>query len=259
MTATLPNDLPQHLGFGIDIGGSGVKGALVDLDTGDFVGERIKIATPQPSTPDAVAATVAQIVQQAGWDGPVGITVPAVVKNQTALSAANIDASWINVDLQELFGRHLPGRDVAVLNDADAAGIAEVSFGDPRARSGAVLFLTLGTGIGSALLMNGLLYPNTELGHLEIEGKEAEHRASSAVRERKELSYKQWAKRLDKVLAVYEKLFSPAAIIVGGGVSRKHEKWVPYLTVQTPVIVAQLRNRAGIVGAAMAVEQGMKP
>lgn len=246
-------------GLGIDVGGSGIKGGLVNLATGELIGDRIKIATPQTATPDAVGETVAEIVRQAEWDGPVGIALPSVIKKQHALTAANIDPSWVNTDVQELFGKHLAAREVYVLNDADAAGIAEATFGTPEASTGSAVLLTLGTGIGSALLLNGELFPNTELGHLIIEGKEAEKRASSAVKERKDLSWAQWAKRLDKVLREYERLFQPDAFIVGGGVSRKHEKWVPLLSVDTPVIPAQLRNQAGIVGAAMAVEKRLAP
>ncbi|MFV8380317.1 ROK family protein [Corynebacterium hindlerae] len=246
-------------GLGIDVGGSGIKGGLVNLATGELIGDRIKIATPQPATPDAVGETVAEIVRQAEWDGPVGIALPSVIKKQHALTAANIDPTWVNTDVQELFGKHLAAREVYVLNDADAAGIAEATFGTPEASTGSAILLTLGTGIGSAFLLNGELFPNTELGHLIIEGKEAEKRASSAVKERKDLSWAQWAKRLDKVLREYERLFQPDAFIVGGGVSRKHEKWVPLLSVDTPVIPAQLRNQAGIVGAAMAVEKRLAP
>ena len=244
---------------GIDIGGSGVKGALVNMDTGEFVTERIKIETPQPATPEAVARTVAEIVDKLKWDGPVGICMPTVVKDQVARLAANIDSSWIGTNVHDLFEEHLPGRSIAVLNDADAAGLAEVAFGDELARSGAVLFLTFGTGIGSAFLVDGILFPNTEIGHMMVGKKEAEHQASSAVRDREELSYKQWAKRVDKVLKEYERLFNPNAFVVGGGISRKADKWVPYLTVDTPVVPAQLRNRAGIVGAAMAVTKDVAP
>mgnify|MGYP001119810768 CR=1 FL=1 len=246
-------------GFGIDIGGSGVKGAEVDFSTGEFVGERIKISTPQPATPQAVAEVVAQIVEQAGWDGPVGLTLPSVVVNQVARTAANIDDSWIGCNVHNLFGAALGGRDVAVLNDADAAGLAEVAFGDEVCREGSVIFLTFGTGIGSAFLTDGALFANTELGHLLIDGTEAEHIASSAVKDRDELSYKKWAKRVDKVLHEFERLFNPSAFVVGGGISRKSEKWVPELTVQTPVMAAKLRNRAGIVGAAMAARDHVAP
>lgn len=244
---------------GIDIGGSGVKGAVVDMRTGEFVGDRIKIATPQPATPEAVAETSAEIVRQLEWDGPVGICLPSVVVDQIARTAANIDDSWIGTNVHDLFSHHLPNRELAVLNDADAAGLAEVAFGDDTAKSGAVIFLTFGTGIGSAFLMDGELFPNTELGHMIVGSKEAEHQASSAVRDREELSYKKWAKRVSKVLAEYERLFNPVAFVVGGGISRKSDQWVPLLTVDTPVVPATLRNRAGIVGAAMAVWKHVTP
>ncbi|QGU07579.1 Polyphosphate glucokinase [Corynebacterium occultum] len=249
----------DNIAFGIDIGGSGIKGAKVNLDTGEFIGDRIKIKTPKPATPDAVAETVLEILNQAEWEGPVGITLPSVVKGQIALSAANIDPSWIGTDVHNLFQRHLGGREVSVLNDADAAGLAEVAFGDKRAQQGPVIFLTFGTGIGSALLLDGELFPNTELGHLEVDGREAEHRASSAVKDRKRLSYKKWAKRVSKVMAEYERLFNPQLFIVGGGISREHEEWVPRLDLNTPVIPAELRNQAGIVGAAMAVAKHVAP
>ncbi|QPK78325.1 ROK family protein [Corynebacterium lizhenjunii] len=245
--------------LGIDIGGSGIKGAIVDVTTGEFVGERHRIATPQPATPQAVAETVAEIVAHFGWTGPVGITVPAVVRHRIVRSAANIDASWIGVDSQQLFGSVLQGVRFSVLNDADAAGLAEVACGDPTAARGPVIFLTLGTGIGSAFLLNGQLFPNTELGHLRVGKHEAEHIASSAVREREGLSYKKWAKQLDKVLAEYTALFNPEAFIIGGGISRKFDKWCGYLDSPVPVVPAQLRNRAGIVGAALAVSQDLHP
>lgn len=248
-----------NIAFGIDIGGSGIKGAKVDLDTGEFIGDRIKIKTPRPATPDAVAETVLEILNEAEWDGPVGITLPSVIREQIAYSAANIDPSWIGTDVHELFQRHLGGREVSVLNDADAAGLAEVTFGDEKAKEGSVLFLTFGTGIGSAILINGELFPNTELGHLEVDGREAELRASSALKDRKGLSYKKWAKRVSKVMAEYERLFNPQLFIVGGGISREHEEWVPLLTIGTEVIPAKLRNQAGIVGAAMAVSKHVAP
>ena len=244
--------------FGIDIGGSGIKGAEVDLATGEFVGERMKIATPQPSTPHDVAKVVAQIVQEKQWDGPVGITLPSVVRNQEVETAANISKDWIGVNATELFADYLDA-DFAVLNDADAAGLAEVAYGEDIAKQGSVIFLTLGTGIGSAFFLDGQLFPNTELGHLTVGDDEAEKIASSAVKDREELKYKQWTKRLNKVLAEYEKLFNPQAFLIGGGISRKFEKWGPHLDIETPVMPAQLRNRAGIVGAAMAAVEGLKP
>lgn len=249
-----------NIGFGIDVGGSGIKGAKVNLDTGEFIGERIKIATPQPATPDAVAATIVEILRLAQWDGPVGVTLPAVVSHQVVKTAANIDKSWIGTDAAELFQRYLPEREISVLNDADAAGVAELAFGEPRANDGVVLLLTLGTGIGSALFVNGTLVPNTELGHMEVGGEEAEHVGASSVREREELSYKKWAStRVSKVFTMYENLFWPDLIIVGGGVSRKFDKWGEYLNCRTEVVPAVLRNRAGIVGAAMAIQAGVKP
>ncbi|WP_297008549.1 polyphosphate--glucose phosphotransferase [uncultured Corynebacterium sp.] len=250
-------------GFGIDIGGSGIKGARVDMDTGEFIGDRIKILTPQPATPTAVADVVGELLDEAEWDGPVGITVPAVVQNQTAQTAANIDRSWIGTDCADLFSRHLSvtgqPREVAVLNDADAAGLAEAAYGDPRACEGSVLLLTFGTGIGSALLSNGTLYPNTELGHLLFPAMDAERWASSAVREREDLSYREWARRVDRVLEEYRRILNPQRIIIGGGVSRKFDKWGPHLTVAAEVFPAVLRNRAGIVGAAGAVRDGVRP
>lgn len=250
----------QHHGhaFGIDVGGSGIKGAVVDLTTGEFVGERLKIATPQPATPDAVATVITQIVAEKNWDGPVGITMPAVVKEQVIRSAANIDKSWIGVDAQDLLGKYLDAP-FTVLNDADAAGLAEVAYGDDVARSGPVIFLTLGTGIGSAFLLDGQLFPNTEIGHLIVGEKEAEHQASSAVKDREGLKTKQWAKRVNRVLHEYEALFNPSAFVIGGGISRKFDKWGEHLSIETPVVAAQLRNRAGIVGAAMAAKEGIRP
>ncbi|MFF0814020.1 polyphosphate--glucose phosphotransferase [Rhodococcus sp. NPDC003318] len=241
-------------GFGIDVGGSGVKGGLVDLETGLLIGDRIKILTPQPSTPDAVAATVAEIVAQAGWNGPVGITLPAVVTAGVARTAANIDKSWIGTDARALFSAALGGRAVSVLNDADAAGIAEDRYGAGKDVDGVVVLLTFGTGIGSAVLNHGVLLPNTEFGHMEIDGKEAEHRASSAVKERKDLSYKEWAHEVSRVLERYEALLWPDLFVVGGGISRKAEKWIPHLSTRTPVVAATLQNTAGIVGAALSAE-----
>ncbi|WP_301924660.1 polyphosphate--glucose phosphotransferase [Corynebacterium glaucum] len=249
----------NNLGAGVDVGGSGIKGAIVDLDTGEFVSERVKITTPKPATPEAVAETVAEVLRQLEWDGPVGIALPSVIKHQVAMTAANIDPSWIGTNVHELLTHQLGGREIAVLNDADAAGLAEVAFGEADAKQGAVIFLTFGTGIGSAFFAEGKLFPNTELGHLLIDGTECEHMASSAVKDAEDLSYKKWAKRVDLVLKEYDRLFNPTAFIVGGGISRKAEKWVPELTVDVPVIAARLRNRAGIVGAAMAAHEHVAP
>ncbi|AXK88768.1 polyphosphate--glucose phosphotransferase [Nocardia farcinica] len=245
--------------FGIDIGGSGVKGAAVDLATGELVHDRIKIATPQPSTPHAVADAVAELVAKADWDGPVGITLPAVVLDGITRTAANIDKSWIGTDARALFSAALGGRPVTVLNDADAAGLAEDRYGAAKEFTGLVLLLTFGTGIGSALLYHGTLVPNTELGHLEIGGMETEHRAAASVKDRLGLSYPQWAAEVSTVLVGLENLFWPTVIVAGGGISRDADQWIPLLTNRTPVVAAHLKNTAGIVGAAMAIESGLVP
>ncbi|WP_327119359.1 ROK family protein [Nocardia sp. NBC_01730] len=245
--------------FGIDIGGSGVKGAAVDLTTGDLIHERIKIATPHPATPLAVAAAVAELVAEAEWAGPVGITLPAVVLGGIAQTAANIDKSWIGTDARTLFSDALGGREVTVLNDADAAGLAEDRYGAAKDFAGLVLLLTFGTGIGSALLVHGTLVPNTELGHLEIGGTESEHRAAASVKDRDGLSYEQWAVAVSTVLIGMENLFWPTVFVAGGGISRDADQWIPLLTNRTPVIPAHLRNTAGIVGAAMAIDAGITP
>ncbi|NLE79535.1 MAG: ROK family protein [Rhodococcus sp.] len=246
-------------GFGIDVGGSSVKGGTVDLTTGALIGDRIKIATPQPSTPEAVAETVAEIVDRAGWQGDVGITLPSVVRAGVAFSAANVDKAWIGTDAKALFTERLGSRGVVVLNDADAAGIAEDALGAGRDVDGVVVLLTFGTGIGSAVLHNGELLPNTEFGHLEVDGKEAEHRAASSVKTAKNLSYKAWSKEVTRILERIEALLWPDLFIAGGGISRKHEKWIPHLKNRTEVVPAALLNAAGIVGAAMAADKGIAP
>jgi polyphosphate glucokinase len=243
--------------FGVDIGGSGVKGGIVDLATGNLVGDRVRIDTPQPATPDAIAATTAQVVKSFAWDGPVGITLPSVVTGGIARTAANIDKSWIGTDAVALFSGVLGDSPVTVINDADAAGLAEDRYGAGKDVSGVVILLTFGTGIGSAVLNNGVLLPNTEFGHMEVDGKEAEHRAASSIKERDELSWKKWCKEVTKVLECYEALFWPDLFVAGGGVSRKGDKWIPLLTNRTPVVPAALLNTAGIVGAAMAASAGV--
>jgi polyphosphate glucokinase len=237
-------------GFGVDIGGSGVKGAPVDLDTGGLAGERVRLATPQPSTPEEVGKVVAEIVASAGWRGPLGVTVPAVVTHGVTRTAANIDGSWIGAEAQELL-RETTGSDVTVVNDADAAGYAEARFGAARGHHGVVLVTTLGTGIGTALIFDGLLVPNTELGHIEIAGADAEHRASEAARDREDLSWEKWAERLQRYYRTLENLFWPDLFVVGGGVSKKADKFLPLLDLRTPIVPAKLRNEAGIVGAAL--------
>jgi len=240
--------------FGVDIGGSGIKGAIVDLDKGDLATERVKYLTPHPSTPEAVAEVVARLVKEAGWSGDLGATFPAVIKNGVAKSAANVDKSWIGTDVDKVF-TDITHCDVTVLNDADAAGIAEARFGAAKGVKGVVILLTFGTGIGSALLLDGQLVPNTELGHLEVDGSDAEKKASSAAKDNEGLSFKQWSKRVQKYLTHVEKLFTPDLFVVGGGVSKNSDKWVPLLDLKTPIKPAELLNNAGIVGAAMAAHE----
>ncbi|MDQ6936647.1 MAG: ROK family protein [Actinomycetota bacterium] len=237
--------------FGIDIGGSGIKGAIVDTVGGELVTPRTRIATPKPSTPHAVAAIVADLAGQADWSGIIGATFPAVISHGVAHSAANVDPSWIDTDVDAVF-TEATGRDVTVLNDADAAGLAEARFGAAEGVSGVVILLTFGTGIGSALLVDGHLVPNTELGHLELEGYDAESRAAASVKEKHKMTYKRWAKRVDTYMQFVERLFTPDLFIVGGGVSKQFSEWGPLLSLRTPVKPAQLLNNAGIVGAALA-------
>ena len=246
----------MHQAYGIDIGGTGIKGAIVDIGTGELVTPRKRILTPQPSTPDAVAEVVGKLVRDAGWSGPVGATFPAVIQHGVARSAANVDESWIGTDVDACFTNATPSAtDVIVLNDADAAGIAEQRFGAAKDVSGVVILLTFGTGIGSALLIDGRLVPNTELGHLELDGHDAEKRAAASVRDEHKMSYKDWAKRVQRYMSHVERLFTPDLFVVGGGVSKDADKWVPRLDLRTPVRPAQLLNDAGIVGAAIAAAE----
>ena len=239
--------------FGLDIGGTGIKGAVVEFATGELASERIRIPTPRPATVEAVLDTVEAVVTRAGWGGPVGCTFPGVVKRGVIGTAANVDEEWIGVHVGERLGERL-GRPVAVLNDADAAGLAEMRLGAGRGASGVVLVSTLGTGIGSALFVDGRLVPNTELGHLELDGRNAESAAATSAREREGLSYEEWSRRLERYYAHIERLFSPDLIIVGGGVSKNADRFLPLLSLRTPIVPAALRNNAGIVGAAIAGE-----
>ena len=244
----------RNIGFGIDIGGSGIKGARVDLDTGEFDGDRIKVLTPKKATPTNVVAIISEILDQAQWSGPFGCTFPGVVRHGVLHTAANLGDHWIGVNLESIV-HEATGRDVVVLNDADAAGLAEVRFGAARGRPGVVVLTTLGTGIGTALINDGQLVPNTEFGHLQREGRSWEKYAASSVKDKKGLSYPDWAARLQEYYSYLEFLLSPDVIIVGGGISRKSEKFLPLLTTNADIIPAQLRNTAGIVGAAIVADE----
>ncbi len=245
--------------LGIDIGGSGIKAAPVDVTTGKLVADRQKILTPRPARPDAVADVVKQLATSFDWSGPVGITFPGVVVEGVTRTAANMDRAWIGLDAGSLFGK-ATGNPVRVLNDADAAGVAEMTFGAGVGEPGTVLMLTFGTGIGSALFVKGVLVPNTEFGHVEIHGHDAETRASEHAKELHDLSWGKWAGRVDDYLQHMEALISPQLIIVGGGVSRQADKWVPRLTgIRARIVPAALLNEAGIVGAAMATASTVAP
>jgi polyphosphate glucokinase len=225
----------------------------VDLDKGDLAAERFKVLTPHPSTPDSVADGVRQVVEHFGWTGPVGLTFPGVITGgSTVRTAANVDKDWVDTDARALFSERLGGLPATVVNDADAAGVAEMRFGAGKDRMGTVILLTFGTGIGSALFIDGKLVPNTELGHLELHGHDAEKRASSKAKDDGELTWEHWAHRVQKYLAHVEMLFSPELIVIGGGVSRKAQKFLPFIEgIQAEIVPAQLQNNAGIVGAAM--------
>jgi polyphosphate glucokinase len=237
--------------YGIDVGGSGIKGAPVDTQTGELLAERVRIKTPMPATPQAILDTAVEVVRQSGWDGPVGCGFPAVIKDGVVQTAANIDKAAIGFDMQGRLEQEL-GSSVRVINDGDAAGLAEMRWGAGREEDGVVLMLTLGTGIGTSVFIGGRLLPNTELGHIEIGGEEAEHRASDGARKREGLGWKEYAGRLDEYLHKIEDLLWPDLIVIGGGISKKSEKFFPHLTARTPIVRAQMLNEAGIAGAALA-------
>ncbi len=243
-----------NLGLGVDIGGSGIKGALVDLDLGVLAAERLRIDTPRPATPGAVGKVVGHLVEHFEWTGEVGLTLPAVITGGIARTAANIDPSWVGTDVRAALGKHLPGP-VEVLNDADAAGLAEVRYGAARGNDGVVLVLTFGTGIGSALFVGGRLVPNTELGHIEVGGMDGEDVAAASVKEQEGLSWSEWAGRVQQYLDRLERFLWPDLIVVGGGVSKRAQKWLPLIEHRTPIVAAQLQNAAGIVGAALAAAE----
>jgi polyphosphate glucokinase len=237
--------------LGIDVGGSGIKGAPVDLATGEMLEERFRLPTPEKAKPGDVAETLAELVRHFSWTGAVGVGFPAVIRHGIAHTAANVHKTWINTNAEALF-TEAAGVPTFVLNDADAAGLAEMKYGVGRDRSkGVVILITLGTGLGTAIFTDGKLVPNTELGHLIIRGKDAERRASDAARQRKELSWEEWAKRLNEYLSYLENLFWPDLFVLGGGISKMSHKYVPMLELKTEVVTATLLNQAGIVGAAL--------
>lgn len=240
---------------GIDIGGTGIKGASVDIAGGRFACERVRLLTPLPATPRAVGDVVGEILNQIDVAGPVGLTLPAVVRAGIVETASNIDHAWIGVDAVELFSK-ATGRPVSVVNDADAAGMAEIRFGAGQGRDGLVVVVTLGTGIGSALFIDGTLVPNSELGHLPLHHGEAENWAAESVREHDELSWKKYAHRLQAYLELVQRVLWPQLIIIGGGVSKKADKFLPRIELQTPIVPAQLHNDAGIIGAALFAPEG---
>jgi len=237
--------------LGIDVGGSGIKGAPVDTETGKLLGERVRIKTPKQAEPEPVVEVVAEIAKSFDWKGPIGIGFPAPIKTGITMMAANVSEKWVGTNADDLFTK-VTGCDCTMINDADAAGLAEMKFGAGVGQPGTVIMVTLGTGIGSAIFYRGVLLPNTEFGHLEVQGYEAESRASDAARQRDDLSWKKYAKRLNMFLTSMESLFWPDLFIIGGGISKVSEKYIPLLDIETPVVPAQLLNEAGIVGAALA-------
>jgi polyphosphate glucokinase len=248
-----PTDLDvarPAVGFGIDIGGTGMKAAPVDLSTGELTADRFRIDTPKAPTPDRIAAVVQRLVARHEWSGSIGVCMPSVVTHGVVRSAANIDDSWIGVNGEELFADAV-GQPVHLVNDADAAGVAEMTWGAGRGRSGVVICLTFGTGIGSGLFIDGVLVPNTELGHLELDGYEAEQRAAASSRKRENLDWELWAERVDRYLGHVVRLFSPELIILGGGASQRPDKWVEQLDPGCELAVADFANNAGIAGAAL--------
>ncbi len=242
--------------IGVDIGGTGIKAAPVDIATGKLATERIRLPTPSPATPQAIAAVVDQVLQQIGVLGPVGLALPAVVRGGIVETASHIDHAWIGVDAADFFSK-VAGRPVAVLNDADAAGIAEVRFGAGRGAAGVVAVITLGTGIGSALFVDGTLVPNSELGHLSLPHHgTAEDWAAESVRQREQVSWREYAPRLQSYFELVQRVLWPQLIIIGGGISNVADEFLPWIELRTPIVPAQLRNHAGIIGAALYAPEG---
>lgn len=261
MTDGLPEAPIGRVAIGIDVGGSGIKAAVVDIDAGRFISERLRVATPNPATPDAVIASIGRLTRRLARASrlsagtPVGVGLPGVTLDDTLKSAANIDAGWIDFPVVERM-RKATGRPVSIVNDADAAGIAEMRFGVGKDQPGVVIFLTLGTGVGSGVFVDGILVPNTEFGQMEIRGRPAERRSAAAARTRRGLSWKAWSQDLDEHLHRIDELMWPNLMILGGGVSKNSDKFIPRLTVRCPVVPAQLRNDAGIIGAAIVAVAG---
>ena len=257
------DELGGRIAIGVDVGGSGIKAAVVDVEAGRFRSDRLRVATPTPSTPDKVSASIGRLVRRLAKSAgvsemaPVGVGLPGVAVGGRLATAANLDPGWIDYPIVDQLSRSLK-RPVSIVNDADAAGIAEMRFGVGAGRLGVVIFLTLGTGVGSGVFVDGILVPNTEFGQMEIRGRAAERRSASAARVRKSLSYKAWAMDLDEHLHRIEDLLWPTLFILGGGVSKNADKFVPRLTCRTPVVAAQLRNDAGIIGAAIVAAEGLR-
>lgn len=242
--------MSDHIVLGIDVGGTAIKGSLIDVQKGEQTTERLRLPTPQPANPKAMAGVVREIVREFNWEGkPFGCGFPAIVKNGVARSAANIDKGWIDVNIEELFGQ-ATGCRVYAINDADAAGLGSMHFGDGKDVGGVVLFITIGSGLGSALFHNGVLVPNTELGHLYLGGRIAEHYASAKTKNEENLSWRDWGKRFNKYLRHLERLFSPDLFLLGGGGSNKYEEFADRLKLRTPIMADRLFNRAGLIGAA---------
>ena len=252
----------SRIAIGVDVGGSGIKAAVVDVESGRFRSERLRVATPTPATPEAVSATVGRLIKRLAKatgiadSAPVGIGLPGVAVDGRLLTAANIDPAWVDFPISEKLGATLK-RPVSIVNDADAAGIAEMRFGTGAGKRGVVIFLTLGTGVGSGVFVDGILVPNTEFGQMEIRGRPAERRSASAARVRRGLSWKAWASDLDEHLQRIEDLMWPTLFILGGGVSKNGDKFIPRLERRTPIVAATLRNDAGIIGAAIVAAEGL--